>query len=96
MEIYIDNQLAALKQGSSFVFVAENRYFSGADSYTLAMTFPLKDCPQNISIFGHINRKDVQAQNLLFDCEIRDKAFVQYGSITITEINETEVKCQFL
>lgn len=96
MEIYINNQLAALKQGSSFDFVAENRYFSGADSYTLAMTFPLKDCPQNIAIFGHINRKDVQAQNLLFDCEIRDKAFVQYGSITVTEINETEVKCQFL
>ena len=96
MQIYIDNQLAAIKQGSSFEYVAENRYFSGADSYTLAITFPLKDCPQNIAIFGHINRKDIQAQNLLFDCEIRDKAFVQTGSITITEISETEVKCQFL
>ncbi len=96
MQILINNRLAALKQGSSFDFVAENRYFSGADSYTLAITFPLKDCPQNIAIFGHINRKDMQTQHLLFDCEIRDKAFVQYGSITITEINETEVKCQFL
>ena len=96
MEIYINNQLAAIKKGSSFDYVAENRYFSGADSYTLAITFPLKDCPQNIAIFGHINRKDVQAENLLFNCEIRDKAFVQYGSITITEISETEVKCQFL
>ena len=96
MEIYINNQLAAIKKGSSFDYVAENRYFSGADSYTLAITFPLKDCPQNIAIFGHINRKDVQAENLLFNCEIRDKAFVQYGSITVTEISETEVKCQFL
>ena len=96
MQILINNQLAAIKQGSSFDFVAENRYFSGADSYTLAITFPLKDCPQNLAIFGHINRKDVVAQHILFDCEIRDKAFVIYGSITITEISETEVKCQFL
>ncbi len=96
MEIYIDNQFAAIKQGSSFDYVAENRYFSGADSYTLAITFPLKDCPQNLAIFGHINRKDVATSQIIFDCEIRDKAFVQYGSITITEIRDTEVKCQFL
>lgn len=96
MQIYINNQLAAIKQGSSFDFVSENRYFSGADSYTLAITFPLKDCPQNLAIFGHINRKDVLTEQIIFDCEIRDKAFVQTGSITITEINETEVKCQFL
>ena len=96
MQIFINHQLAAIKRDSTFDFVAENRYFSGADSYTLAITFPLKDCPQNLAIFGHINRKDVVAQHLLFDCEIRDKAFVQYGSITITEINDTEVKCQFL
>ena len=70
MEIYINNQLAAIEKGSSFDYVAENRYFSGADSYTLAITFPLKDCPQNIAIFGHINRKDVVAQKLLLVCEI--------------------------
>ena len=96
MQIIINNQLAAIKQGSSFDLVAENRYFSGADSCSLAITFPLKDCPQNLAIFGHINRKDVVAGHLLFDCEIRDKAFVLYGSITITEISEVEVKCQFL
>lgn len=96
MQIYINSQPAAIKQGSSFEYVAENRYFSGADSYTLAISFPLKDCPQNLAIFGHINRKDVATSQIIFDCEIRDKAFVQYGSITITEINETEVKCQFL
>lgn len=96
MQIYINQQIAAIKQGSSFEFVAENRYFSGADSYTLAITFPLKDCPQNLAIFGHINRKDVVSSQIIFDCEIRDNAFVHYGSITITEINDIEVKCQFL
>ena len=96
MQILINNQLAAIKQGSSFDFVSENRFFSGADGYTLAITFPLKDCQQNLAIFGHINRKDVVSEHLLFDCEIRDKDFVIYGSITITEISEVEVKCQFL
>ena len=96
MQIFINNQIAAIKQGSSFDYVAENRLFSGADSYTLAITFPLKDCPQNQAIFGFINRKDVAVNTILFDCEIRDKAFVKYGSVTITEINESEVKCQFL
>ena len=96
MQILIDNKPAAIKQGSSFEFVAENRYFSGADSYTLAITFPLKDCPQNLAIFGHINRKDVLTQQILFDCVIRHGAFMRSGSITITEISEVEVKTQFL
>ena len=96
MEIYVDHQLAVLKKGTSFDFVSENRYFSGADSYSMTITFPLAGCAQNLAIFGHINRKDVVAQKLLFDCEIRDQAFYKHGSITITEINDIEVKTQFL
>ena len=96
MQIYVDNKLVALKKGTSFEYVAENRLFSGSDGYTLTITFPLKDCPQNIAIFGHINRADIVAQKVIFDCEIRDKGFYKFGSITITEISETEVKTQFL
>ena len=96
MEIYVDNKLAVLKKGTSFDFVSENRYFSGADSYSLSITFPLAGCPENLAIFGHINRKDVVAQKLLFDCEIRNGLFYRHGSITITEISDIEVKTQFL
>ena len=96
MQIFINHLPAALKQGTSFDYIAENRYFSGADSYSLTMAFPLKDCPQNIAIFGHINRKDVVPGTLLFDCEIRHNATVLYGAVTITEIDDVEVKCQFL
>lgn len=104
MQIYINKstsqnpnwELAALKQGTSFEYVSENRLFSGSDGYTLTITFPLKDCPQNQAIFGHINRADVAAQKVIFDCEIRDKGFYKFGCITITEINESEVKTQFL
>lgn len=96
MHIYVNNRLAALKKGTSFEYVSENRMFSGSDGYTLTITFPLKGCPENIAIFGHINRADVVAQKVIFDCEIRDRGFYKFGSITITEISETEVKTQFL
>lgn len=96
MQIYVNHQLASLKKGTSFEYVSENRLFSGSDGYTLTITFPLKDCPENLAIFGHINRADVAAQKVIFDCELRDKGFYKFGSITITEINEAEVKTQFL
>ena len=96
MHIYVNNKLAALKKGTSFEYVSENRLFSGSDGYTLTITFPLRGCPENIAIFGHINRADVAAKKVIFDCEIRDNGFYKFGSITITEISETEVKTQFL
>lgn len=96
MQIYINNKLAALKKGTSFEYVSENRLFSGSDGYSLTITFPLKGCETNIAILGHINRADVAAQKVIFDCELRDKGFYKFGSITITEINDAEVKTQFL
>lgn len=96
MEILINGRPAALKKGTSFEFVSENRMFSGSDSYTLTITFPLRGCPQNLEIFGHINRMDVTAKDIVFDCEIRHRDFYKFGSIAITEISDTEVKTQFL
>ena len=96
MQILINGQEALLKQKFSFEFVSENRYFSGADSYSMTITFPLKDCPQNLAIFGHINRKDVGISHILLECEIRCNAFIKQGSLAINEINDIEVKTQFL
>ena len=96
MNILIDGKDAVLKKGSSFEFIAENRFFTGADSYSLSITFPLRGCPRNVEIFGHINRKDCDLNRLLLDCEIHDKGFHRYGSVSIVEISETEVKTQFL
>jgi len=96
MEILISNKLAALKQNTSFEYISENRLFSGSDDYTLSITFPLKDCAQNLAIFGNIHRADVDKSKVRFDCEIRDRSFYKFGTITITEISDTEVKTQFL
>lgn len=96
MEIRINGHDAVLKSGTSFEYVAENRLFSGSDGYTLSITFPLKDCPENIAIFGNINRADVIARKVIYECEIRHGKFFKFGSITVNEINASEVKCQFL
>ena len=96
MENIINGQQAVLKKNTSFEYISENSMFTGSDSYTLTITFPLKDCPQNIRIFGHIHRQDVLKSKVTFDCEIRDKTFYKTGSITVTQISEVEVKTQFL
>lgn len=96
MQIYLNNKLAAIKKGSSFEYISENRLFSGSDDYTLSISFPLKDCPMNIDIFGNINRADISVKKVIFDCEIRDKALIKVGTAVVTEISDTEVKCQFL
>ncbi len=96
MRIILDNKEAALKEGTSFDYVAENRSFTGADGYSLAITFPLKGCPQNMDIFGHIARADVDKSKVVYDCEIHDVNFSLYGTMTIVEVTDTEVKAQFL
>lgn len=96
MHILIDKKEAVLKKGASFDYISENRFFTGADSYTLSITFPLKGCKENLDIFGHINRKDCDLDKLLLDCEIFDRQFHAHGAVNIVEISETEVKTQFL
>lgn len=96
MQIIVDGNTAAIKEDSSFDFISENRLFSGSDSYTLTMTFPLRECPENIRIFGHIYRSEVPVSRYRFDCEIRDKGFIRFGTLTIIECTEAELKGQFL
>ena len=40
MKILINGKLAALKENTSFEYIADNRLFSGSDGYSLTITFP--------------------------------------------------------
>lgn len=95
MNIYVDGKKAVLKNGFSFEYVAENRLFRGRDGYTLSIVFPLSDCPQNIDIFGHINRADVDVRRVSFECAIVDANVSLFGTITVVKLSEVEVECQF-
>ncbi len=96
MIIIINHKEAVLKKSTSFELVTENYLFTGADSYTLSITLPIKDCPQNIEIFGHLYRKDYDLSSTVFDCEIHEGKMHKYGIVSIVELDEVEVKVQFL
>lgn len=95
MIIYIDGKKAALKQNMSFDYVAENRLFLGRDGYSLNISFPLKDCQQNIDIFGPINRIDISKEKKVYECSIVDTNNSLFGSLVITKVSENDIDCQF-
>lgn len=95
MIILVDGKKALLKSGFSFDYVTENRLFLGRDGYTLSMSFPLKDCPENIEIFGHIHRADVAKSKINFECSIVCDRVSLFGTLSVVKISETEVECQF-
>ena len=96
MIIKVNGKLAVVKSGTSFDYTVENRLFNGRDGYTLSISFPLNGCEQNRAIFGYINRMDVEKMKAVYDCEIRDREFVLYGSLVAVSISDSEVKCQFV
>lgn len=96
MDIIINGRYAALKSGTSFDMVFDNRLFSGSDTYTLAITLPLKDCPENLAIFGNIDRNDIKITRVALPCIISDTRSQKIGVAAVTEISDTEVKIQFL
>ncbi len=96
MKILVNGMEAAVRSDLSFDYVIENRLFLGRDGYTLDITFPLRECPENQDIFGHINRPDVSTETIYFPCEISDSHVSLSGLLLVTGISEAEVKCQFL
>lgn len=96
MIITVDGRQAAIKQGTSFTIVSENRRFSGADSYTLNIVFPLAGCPRNIEIFGDLTRWDQSKEARQYECDIHAGRLYRHGMLTVTEVTEQDVKCQFL
>lgn len=95
MKILVDGKEAVLKQGLSFEYTAENRLFLGRDGYTLSIAFPMKDCAQNVAIFGHIERLDVAKDTLKFECAIIDSRFSLFGTLSIVKVSDIEIEGQF-
>ena len=85
-----------MKKGSSIEYVSENRIFTDADDYSMEIELPLAECPQNIDIFGHLTRKDVDTDNIFFDAVLQDTRFRKVGAVVITGITQEAVKVQFL
>lgn len=96
MKILVNGKQAVLKEGSSFEYRSENPLFTDAEDYSLEIEFPMKDCPQNILIFGALHVKGVDISTVSFPCEIITASFDKTGILTITEVGSEVVKGQFL
>ncbi len=96
MIIQINGRQAYIKQGSTFELSFENHRFSGADSYSLSIVFPIVGCAENAEIFGNINRKDVRAGKAIYDCRIMSGRLQISGALVVVGVSASEVKGQFL
>lgn len=96
LNVLINGCKAIIKENSSFEFVSENPLFSDADEYSLNISFPLKDCPQNLKIFGFINRPGARFKSFVFDMRIYSGSFSAKGSGIITGFSDVECTVQFL
>lgn len=96
MQVLIDNKTAVIKDDQEVEINLENPQFGDAETYSMCITFPMKGCPENIKIFGRINRKDVEIGRIRMSCRIQHRQFVFSGVITVTEISDVVVKGQFL
>lgn len=95
MKILVNGKEAVLKKGMSFDYTSENRLFLGRDGYTLSIAFPMKDCAQNVAIFGHIDRLDVAKDVLKYECAIIDSRISLFGTLSIVKVSESEIEGQF-
>jgi len=96
MKIIVDGKQAVMKKGSSFEYHSENPLFTEAEDYSFDIEFPMKDCPQNILIFGALHVKGIDIGKVSFPCEIITENFNKKGVLAIIEVNESCVKGQFL
>ena len=96
ISLTIDGAQVALKKGSSIEYVSENRIFTDADDYSLEIELPLAECPQNIAVFGHLTRKDIDTDKIFFNAVLQDTKFRKVGAVVITDITNESVKVQFL
>lgn len=96
ISLAINGREASLKKGSSIEYVSENRIFTDADDYSMEIELPFAGCPQNINIFGHLTRKDIDSEQIFFDAVLQDTKFRKVGTVVITGITHEAVKVQFL
>ena len=54
------------------------------------------ECPQNIAVFGHLTRKDIDTDKIFFNAVLQDTKFRKVGAVVITGITNESVKVQFL
>ena len=96
IELFLDNKPAVLRDNASIKLTRENVYFTKSGSYTYDVELPLSS-PQNLAIFGTINRKDVAAHFIEFSALLRvDNVVLLDGKAVLHQLTDTAAKVQLL
>lgn len=96
LQIVVNGLPAAVSDNCSFDFISENPLFTDADQFSLAIVFPLKDCPENLEIFGNINRHGAPIDETVYDMHIISGTNSFHGSGVVISVSDIECKIQFL
>ena len=96
-ELHLNGLPAVLPQNLNIKVNHENVYLTAASQYTLDIELPLQGCPQNLAIFGHINRIDARRRSITLQALLTASGkVILKGSALITSITRRSVKVQLL
>lgn len=96
-ELHLNGLPAVLPQNLNIKVNHENVYLTAASQYTLDIELPLQGCPQNLAIFGHINRIDARRRSITLQSLLTASGkVILKGSALITSITRRSVKVQLL
>lgn len=96
-ELHLNGLPAVLPSNLNIKVNHENVYLTAAGQYTYDIELPLLGCPQNLAIFGHINRIDARRRTVTLSALLTASGkVILKGSALITSITRTSVKVQLL
>ena len=95
-ELYINDRKVVLSANQNIRIILDNVYFTKSSSYSYDIKLPLKH-PDNIAVFGHMERLDVSKDVTQYDARlvVAGKLILQ-GSATIIDIYEDDISIQIL
>ena len=97
IQLYISDQPVVVPESVSFTFLLENPYFTKNSNSTLNIELPLKGCPENLLIFGHLNRLWTPKKRIVLPATlINGITILLKGSAIINEITDTYLKVQLV
>ncbi len=96
INLYLDNKHVFFNGNNEIKLTKNNSYLTESGTYSLELEIPL-DIPENLQVFGPIQRKEVSKESKKFDARmiVRSKEIFN-GSAKLTSITETTVRIQLI
>ena len=97
IQLIISNRQVYLPESLNFTFLYENPYFTSNSNSTYNIELPLKGCPDNLRIFGHLHRLWSKKSKISYPALLICDASVKLrGTAVVNEVTEKSVKIQLL